>query len=121
MSLGEYLVTEPHVSEFPNPMQLEIGDRVRVVEKSQGPDWPNWYLCSVEGQASGYVPGQILDHGADGLATIRERYTNRELTVDAGEILNGIRKLNGWLWARRVSDGLTGWVPLSVVKESAGG
>jgi hypothetical protein len=45
-----------------------------------------------------------------------EDFTNRELTVLEGEELRGQRQLNGWLWAVRIPDGETGWVPLDNIR-----
>lgn len=115
-----YIVTHPHVSEFPIPAVLERGDRVLVGELYDGPEgWPDWYLCSAPGQEDAFVPGQILDRHADGTATMLEDFTNRELDVLAGDVLHGERRVNGWLWVTRLSDAATGWVPLENLR--AGG
>ncbi|MGH2341326.1 hypothetical protein ACRC7T_07540 [Segnochrobactraceae bacterium EtOH-i3] len=62
------------------------------------------------------MPEQILDRHADGSGTMLEDFTNRELNVVEGELLNGERQLNGWLWATRISNGATGWVPLDNIR-----
>ncbi|CAB3815124.1 ligand-binding protein SH3 [Achromobacter sp. CF-sbj1-Ac2-l] len=112
-----YLVIEPHISEFPEPLFLKRGDRVSVGEVYDGPEgWPDWYLCFAPGLEPGFVPGQILERHADGTATLREDFTNKELDVVPGEILYGGRQQNGWVWATRQSDGAAGWVPLQNVR-----
>lgn len=113
MKPDSWIVVQSHVSEFPVPMAVKEGDRVSVGELYVGSEgWPDWYLCSSPGQEAGFVPEQILDRHGDGSATMREDFTNRELNVVEGELLHGERQLNGWLWATRISDGATGWVPL---------
>lgn len=62
------------------------------------------------------MPEQIIDRHADGFGTMLEDFTNRELDVVEGEVLYGERQLNGWLWATRVSDGASGWVPLDNIR-----
>ncbi|HCF4608424.1 TPA: hypothetical protein NIF19_004661 [Pseudomonas aeruginosa] len=112
-----YVVIDAHVSEFPEPMTLSIGDRVSVGERYDGPeDWPDWYFCTAPDQKAGFVPAQLLKRHEDGSATMLEDFTNRELSVVKGEILQGQHQLNGWLWAVRVSDGATGWVPLANIR-----
>lgn len=112
-----YVVIHSHVSEFPEPMTLGVGDKVAVGERYDGhEDWPGWYFCQAPGQKSGFVPEQFLDRHKDGSATMLEDFTNRELNVATGEILQGKQQLNGWLWATKVSDGATGWVPLANIR-----
>ncbi|MEI2414751.1 SH3 domain-containing protein [Orrella sp. JC864] len=118
----QYIVVLPHASEFPEPMTLKKGDWVSVGELYDGPEsWPGWYLCTAPGQAAGFVPEQILDRHADGTGTMLEDFTNRELNVAEGELLYGARRLNGWLWATRISDGATGWVPLDNIRAAGSG
>jgi len=108
-----YLVIQAHSSEFPEPMLVRKGDRVTVGERYDGPEgWPDWYLCTPAGQQAGFVPAQFLDRHADGSATMLEDFTNKELDAAQGEMLRGERELNGWVWAVRLADGETGWVPL---------
>ncbi|HFH4297383.1 TPA: SH3 domain-containing protein [Pseudomonas aeruginosa] len=115
-----YIVIRAHVSEFPTPMVLKKGDRVSVGELYDGPEgWPDWYLCSAPGQEAGFVPEQILDRHPDGSGTMLEDFTNRELSVVEGEVLQGEHQLNGWLWALRLSDAATGWVPLDNVRPAS--
>ncbi|EBF3114969.1 hypothetical protein FHL56_22115 [Salmonella enterica] len=64
------------------------------------------------GHTGGWVPGQILDRDG-GLA--KEDYTARELEVRKGDELVGLKSLNGWMWCERLSDGQSGWVPLSLL------
>ncbi|MDP1599890.1 hypothetical protein [Phenylobacterium sp.] len=112
-----YIVIRPHISEFPVPMAVKKGDRVWVGELYAGPEgWLDWYLCSAPGQEPGFVPEQILDRHPDGFGTMLEDFTNRELNVVEGEELRGERQLNGWLWAARIPDGETGWVPLDNIR-----
>lgn len=115
---SSYVVIRSHVSDFPEPMTLRIGDEVFVGERYDGPeDWHDWYLCTAPGKEAGFVPEQLLDRQVDGSAKMLEDFTNRELNVVEGQILQGKRQLNGWLWAVRVSDGATGWVPLENIRQ----
>ena len=114
---SSYVVTNSHISEFPEPMTLRTGDVVLVGERYDGPEgWPDWYFCTASGQEPGFVPEQLLDRQVDGSAKMLKDFTNRELNVVEGQILQGNRQLNGWLWAVRVSDGATGWVPLDNIR-----
>lgn len=117
MKSDKWIVIRPHVSEFPEPMVVKKGDRVSVSELYEGPEgWPDWYLYSSPGQQAGFMAEQILDRHADESATMLGDFTNRELHVVEGEMLHGERQLNGWLWATRISDSATGWVPLDNIR-----
>jgi hypothetical protein len=112
-----YDVVRAHVSEFPEPINLKQGDRVAVGQEYDGPErWSGWYLCSAPGQKEGWVPAQIIDLEQPGHGVIREDYCARELDTSVGDHLTGSRVLNGWLWARRASDGETGWVPMDTLR-----
>ena len=117
MAEETYVVTRPHVSEYPEPISLKKGDLVSVGEKYDGPeDWENWFLCSAPGQKDGWVPAQIIALREPGTGVITEDYSAEELDTAEGDRLTGSRVLNGWLWADRPSDGATGWVPMDTLR-----
>ena len=120
MNVKQYLVVSPHVSEFPNPISFKKGDPLVVGEKHDGLEgWENWYLCSAPGQEPGWVPGQVIERmsGAQGRAL--DDYTARELNVQAGEVVIGIKALNGWIWCEKPNDTASGWVPFDNLQEIA--
>lgn len=47
--------------------------------------------------------------GAEGI--VLEDYTAKELDVNEGESLTGLKELNGWTWCVRTLDSAEGWVP----------
>ena len=117
MTVKTYVVVDPHVSEYPEPIRLTQGDVVSVGEEYDGPEgWAGWYLCSAPGQQDGWVPGQLIELTAPGSGVMKEDYSAKELDTAAGDRLTGSRLLNGWLWATRPSDGASGWVPLDTVR-----
>ena len=120
MTEKTYAVIRAHVSEYPEPINLKKGDSVSVGQESDGSEgWERWYFCSVPGQKDGWVPGQIIDLKEPGSGVITEDYTARELDTVVGDRLTGSRVLNGWLWAKRTSDGATGWVPMNTIRAGA--
>lgn len=109
-----YRVTIVHRSEFPVPITLTAGQHVQIGERYAGPEgWDEWYFCTTPAGVAGWVPGQILDRSGPDKGAAREDYTARELDVDVGQTVSGMRHLNGWCWCVRPADGLSGWVPLS--------
>lgn len=110
----KYIVTTPHRSEYPDPITLNAGDALVVGEKYDGPEgWDGWLFCTTPGHAGGWVPEQVIERHADGTGRALEDYSARELNVDAGEALAGVRTLNGWAWCQRHASAEAGWVPLA--------
>lgn len=143
MTIHHYRVTVSYVSQYPEPITFSAGALLAVGERYDGPEgWDDWFFCQTAGQSGGWVPGQIIgpvprEPGsassipapavpadvrrgdkaslAPGLAL--EDYTARELSVDAGDIVTGSRRLNGWLWADKQATSESGWVPLAHLEQ----
>lgn len=113
-----YRVVRPHESEFPCPITFRKGAPLVVGEEYVGSEgWDNWFLCGTPGQESGWVPGQIIERLDGTVGRALEDYTARELDADKGEVLNGTRELNGWLWCEKTCRSASGWVPLENLEE----
>jgi hypothetical protein len=117
---ANYLVTERYETEFTNPITLTAGEKVTIGEDpdpEMNPDtWINWEYCiKSDGSNAGFVPRQIIEiEGEHGI--ILENYSAKEMTVEKGEIVEGIKELNGWLWAKNKATGEIGWIPLEVLE-----
>lgn len=113
-----YIVVKQHRTEYPEPMILLKGQEVAIGDKHEGPEgWDNWYFCTAPGQKGGWAPIQIFECGHGETRKVLEDYSAKELDVEEGETLIGIKKLNGWLWCRRSGDGEEGWVPAECLKQ----
>jgi hypothetical protein len=110
-----YIVVKDHRTEFPNPLSLEKGELVIVGEESDK-SWPNWVFCKkIDGSNEGWVPKQIIEYeNANG--KIIEDYSAKELDIDKGTIVEGIKELNGWLWLKNTKTSEIGWVPTDNLK-----
>ncbi len=90
---------------------LQPGDTMQLGERSNpdGP-YPNWIYCtSDKTQQSGWVAAHIITV-QDGIASVTQSYTSEEMTVSTGDVIDTIFELNGWYWARRISDQKEAWV-----------
>lgn len=104
------VVTDYH-PEYPDPIVLTEGDPLTIGCKYEGPEeWNDWYYCFANGK-EGWVPDQIIKRIDESSGLAIEHYTARELDVRAGELLQGERLLNGWVWCTRYADNQSGWVP----------
>lgn len=107
-----YRVIEAHQSNYPKPITIKKGAKLKVGNKYNGPDdWENWRYCyTLDNEMNGWVPEQLLAI-EDGHGTILEDYTAKELNVDKDEIVEGMRELNGWLWCVKLTERDEGWLP----------
>ena len=120
-----YIVIENHRSEFPDPIKLEKGEKVLLGETSEetigetpyDENWPNWTFCAkMDGSNKGWVPNQVIQQDGNHGFIIEEYYA-KELDIDTGTIVEGIKELNGWLWLKNKSTNEIGWVPLDKLKK----
>ncbi|EHW9643500.1 hypothetical protein K3295_003842 [Salmonella enterica subsp. enterica serovar Coeln] len=106
-----------HISEYPDPLSFTRGTSLIIHERYEGKEgWDDWFYCTIPGRTGGWVPGQLLARSEETYRGIaKEDYTARELEVEKGDEVAGLRSLNGWMWCERLSDGQTGWVPLALL------
>ncbi|AIZ33180.1 SH3 domain-containing protein [Pseudomonas sp. K1(2024)] len=108
-----YVVIERHRSEYPKPISFAQGVRLQIGQRYEGDKgWEDWYLCHCAGQEAGWVPAQVIERLGVGEGRSLEPYSAHELDVDPGQVMVGLRPLNGWLWCRRQRNGELGWLPM---------
>jgi hypothetical protein len=104
-----YIVTERHETEFTNPIMLTAGEKIIIGEESSE-QWLNWVYCTKNDNSNaGWVPKQMINYADE---IILENYSAKEMTVEKDEIVEGIKELNGWLWAKNKQTSEIGWIPL---------
>ena len=114
--MANYLVTERYETEFTNPIILVTGEKVIIGEDpcpEKNPEtWVNWEYCiKADGSNAGFVPRQIIKIES-GNGIILENYSAKEMNIEKGEIVEGIKELNGWLWSKNKRTNEIGWIPL---------
>ena len=106
-----YRVIEEHKTEYPNPILLKIGEKVIIGEESSQ-KWANWIFCTkLDRSNNGWVPKQIIKYD-NSFGLILEDYSAKELDIDKGTLVEGIKELNGWVWSKNVETNEIGWIPL---------
>ena len=118
MGNQQYLVIKGYTNEYPVPIAFAKGATLSVGEKYEGPEgWDNWLFCETPGQKGGWVPVQVIEMINDKTARAREDYSARELNVRVGDVLFGLRAVNGWVWCNNADGTQSGWVPLANLRE----
>lgn len=100
-------------AQYTDPIEVELGDSVRWVDRDDDGEYPGWkWAVAADGRA-GWVPRRYFGPG-EARSTTRRRYSARELSVDAEDLLLELDEFSGWVW---VIDrkGRCGWLPRSVL------
>ena len=105
-----------HDPADPEPLMLRAGQRVRFERRES--EWDGWLWCTSESGETGWVPEAWLTLRGP-FAVAQRDYCARELTVRRGTVVSGSLIECGWLWAT-TDAGVSGWVPLRVLEQSAG-
>ncbi|HAX73157.1 MAG TPA: ligand-binding protein SH3 [Firmicutes bacterium] len=110
----EFKIIKSHVCDNPYPLNVKLGEKVRVGSKSSIEDgWENWVYCyQVNGLGEGWAPMQLIR--IEGMfGTVTEDYSAQELNVCYGEVVRGEKELNGWIWCKcELRNGEVGWLPI---------
>ncbi|MBD8500034.1 SH3 domain-containing protein [Paenibacillus arenosi] len=112
-----YVVVTNHRTEYPNPLLLHKGQSITIGEKYMGTEeWDNWYFCTTsDNENGGWVPGQLIEF-RETQGIVLEDYSAKELNINAGENVVGLKELNGWVWCVRELNSEEGWVPKENLK-----
>ena len=115
----KYIVIKRHISNYPDPIILEKGEKIKLGQKYDGPeDWSNWlYCCKLNSSKEGWIPEQII-RKIGKYGTVKENYTAKELNVEKGEQVNGSTELNRWILSKRDKNGEEGWIPKSNLRKN---
>ena len=106
----KYIVKENFRTEFHNPITLCQGEKVIVGDESD--EMPNWIFCKkTDNSNEGWVPKHIIKTD-NNYGIIVEDYSAKELDIDKGTIVMGIKELYGWLWLKNTVTNEIGWVPM---------
>ncbi len=106
-----YKVNKTFKSDIDSYIELKKGERVSPVKIYEGnKEWPNWIYCKkLENNEEGWVPFQIIKIKGE-TAIVKEDYSAREMNVNKGDIVTGLKRLNGWIWCIK-ADVKDGWIP----------
>lgn len=105
----KYRVMRAYRSEFPEPLLVRKGDRLRFERRPT--NWAGWLYCVTESGASGWVPENWTVAESETTCRMNRDYVARELNVDPGDTFESELEESGWAWGRSSHDEL-GWVPM---------
>ncbi|WP_194975899.1 SH3 domain-containing protein [Aquiflexum lacus] len=107
-----YICVEKHESEYPIPIILSEGDKVKLGERAPEPGWYDWIWAETIGGQSGWIPIQIIHIDNDlKQGIVQENYSSKELNISVDSKVTKIKTLNGWSWVRNLETNEEGWIP----------
>lgn len=111
----------PHISHYPDPIQLPKGAPVQInMTYSGGDKQDSWMFCEDKQTGrEGWIHHSFLKISQPGCVLMRADYTALELDVKPGEMLLLFQVVGGWGWCMRQKDGVAGWVPQECIQEKA--
>ena len=114
----KYIIIEKYTTNYDNPIILKKDEKIIMEEETDtNGDFPNWVFCKkMDCSNSGWVPKHIIKK-ENNYGVITEDYSSKELNVEKGYIINGIKELNGWIWCKCENTNEIGWVMLKNIKK----
>ena len=108
----KFKIIEEHKCNNQAPIIISKGTRVKIGKESNATEsWPNWIYCySLDGISEGWTPKQIIQIESE-YGIVLENYSAKELDVKEGEIVEGNREINGWVWCSELNGSEEGWLP----------
>lgn len=96
-------------ASYDDPVQVGAGEDLRLTGRTDLWDGHLWQWAVDRTGREGWVPDALV-RVDDGHSKAAFDYSAQELTCEAGQVLTGLKSLNGWIWCR-TEDGMEGWVP----------
>ncbi len=106
-------VVKSYTRLYDDPIQVKKGEVVRVTKRDLWQDRYLWLWCIAESAKEGWTPDSFIELNGEQGVMLRD-YNAIELTVALGDNLTIIEEVNGWYWARKVTNEY-GWVPTDCV------
>lgn len=106
--MARAIVLRDYRVAYPEPIRFSGGETFAVGEEDT--EYPGWVWVTTADGNAGWAPITLIEFLGEGRGRGRMDYSAQELDVSAGDEVEVISTLNGWLWVRSAL-GLEGWVP----------
>ncbi len=113
--MNKFITIQKWKTNYPDPIMLEPNEIIEIIEK-EILSWEKWVFCKKQDKL-GWVPEQIINKVKGNKGIVKEFYSAKELNINKGEKVTGIKELNGWIWVRNESNNDEGWLPLEILKK----
>lgn len=105
----KYKVVKEHIKSYDPAPSFPAGTHLRMEMRDKV--WTSWIWCSDNEKRSAWIPEPLLSVMNNVDAILKNDYDSNELTVHAGEVVEGYTIYDGWVWCKN-SEKKEGWIPL---------
>ena len=111
-----FTAIEDYQIVYEDPIEIKKGTVLEIGKEDD--EWRGWFFCKIkdDNKKAGWVPVQIIEFLSGNEGISKEDYSAKELDVIKGDQFKKLKDLNGWIWAKRLSDNAEGWIPLKILK-----
>lgn len=113
--MATHKISKPHKTIYPDPIELDKGDVVILREEGKDEKWEGW-IWAEGNKKKGWIPTEIIEFTNSKKGIIKEKYSAKELNIEAGEEVIKIKSYYGWAWVRRKINNEEGWVPDEIIE-----
>ena len=113
-----YKVIENYKSQYNDPIHIEFGTLLNIEKEDS--EYPGWFFCRIKNHSQhkgGWVPKSVIAFTSQAQGYAIEEYTAKELDILAGEIIEKIKEINGWIWCKKINNCEEGWIPSDIISE----
>jgi hypothetical protein len=103
---------------YATPIEFAKGDELMLGHEDA--EYPGWVWVRTPSGNEGWGPLAWIETIGSGLGRALRQYSAVELEVGAGEEVEVMQSLSGWLWVRN-HVGYQGWIPADTVAEPVSG
>jgi len=104
----QYIVRKDHFPSYDHHIEIYPGDLLHTEERNT--KYNGWLWVKNKMNQSGWVPEKFLDLLENGMAASKTHYSSLEVPVNAGDKIEILSALNGWIEIKKVT-GEIGWIP----------
>ncbi|MGP6239919.1 SH3 domain-containing protein [Cuniculiplasma sp. SKW4] len=105
----KYKVVREHIKSYDPAPSFLAGTHLKMEERNE--IWNSWIWCHDNENRSAWIPEQLLSVVNNVDAILKDDYDSNELTVHAGEVVEGHKIYDGWVWCKN-TEKMEGWIPL---------
>lgn len=111
-----YNIIEKYIPQYNNPIILNCGEIVNLGPEETEEKWKGWIWAKTKDN-EGWIPFQIIEFLEDRkTGRILEYYSAKELSVEKNDLIEKIKSLNGWTWAKNTITQDEGWIPDEIIE-----